>query len=85
MKNKAKKVAVQFEYNPAIRLCVPVPTDKNYTDKNELLNDVYESAKEILLKKLRSWTKEEIIGWVLENEAGYDESYEVYNEEYDEN
>ena len=84
MKNKAKKVAVQFEFNPAIRVCVSIPTDKKYTDNNELLNDVYESAQEIVLKKLQSWTKEEIIDWVLENEAGYDESYEVYNEEYDE-
>ena len=84
MESKAKKVAVEFEFNPAIRVCVSVPTDKEYTNKEKLLNDVYESAQEILLKKLQSWTKEEIIDWVLENEAGYDESYEVYNKEYDE-
>ena len=85
MESNVKKVAVQFEFNPAIRVCVTVPTDKEYTNKEELLNTVYESAQEILLKKLQSWTKEEIIDWVLENEAGYDESFEPYDEEYDEN
>jgi hypothetical protein len=35
------------------------------------------------LEKLRTWTKEEILDWVLENEADYGESYEPYDEEYD--
>ena len=83
MKNNVKKVAVQFEFNPAIRVCVSVPTDKEYTNKEELLNAVYDDAQKLLLKKLKSWTKEEIIDWVIENEAGYDESFEPYNEEYD--
>jgi hypothetical protein len=75
--NVSKKVAVQFEYNPAIRVCVP--TDNNDVHSNE----VYEKARELVLEKLRTWTKEEILDWVLENEADYGESYEPYDEEYD--
>ena len=84
MESKAKKVAVQFEFNPAIRVCVSVPTDKEYTNKEELLNDVYESARELIYQKLMTWTKGEIIDMLLENEAGYDEALEPYDEDYDE-
>jgi hypothetical protein len=71
-----KKVAVQFDYSPAIRVCVPISGDED-------ILDVQENAQKIVLEKLRTWTKEEIIEWVLENEADYFESYESYNEEYD--
>ncbi len=72
-----KKVAVQFEYNPAIRVCVPITGDED-------IFDVEEAARKLVLEKVRTWTKEEIIDWVLENEADYCESYEPYSEEYDE-
>lgn len=72
-----KKIAVQLEYNPAIRVCVPINCDED-------IFDVEENARKLVLEKLRTWTKEEIIDWVLENEADYFESYEPYNEEYDE-
>lgn len=73
----SKKVAVEFEYNPAIRVCVP-------TDNNDIHSDeVYEKARKLVLEKLRTWTKEDILDWVLENEADYGESYETYDEEYD--
>ena len=72
-----KKVAVQFDFNPAIRVCVPINGDED-------IFDVQENARKLVLEKVRSWTKEEIIDWVLENEADYFESYESYNEEYDE-
>ena len=72
-----KKIAVQFDFNPAIRVCVPINGDED-------IFDVQENARKLVLEKVRSWTKEEIIDWVLENEADYFESYESYNEEYDE-
>ena len=72
-----KKVAVQFEYNPAIRVCVPI-------NDGEDIFDIEEKARELVLAKLRTWTKEEIIDWVIENETDYCESFEPYNEEYDE-
>ena len=71
-----KKVAVQFEYNPAIRVCVPINGDDD-------IFDVEENARKLVLEKLRTWTKEEIIEWVLDNEADYCESYDPYDEEYD--
>ena len=77
MEESPKKVAVQFEYNPAIRVCVE--TNGNNIHSNE----VYEKARELVLEKVRTWTKEEILDWVLENEADYGESYESYVEEYD--
>ena len=77
VENSPKKVAVQFEYNPAIRVCVPINEDED-------IYDVEENARKLVLEKLRTWTKEEIIDWVIENEADYCESYEPYNEEYDE-
>lgn len=76
--NVSKKIAVQFEYNPAIRVCVPITGDED-------IYAVEEAARKLVLEKLRTWTKEEIIDWVLENEADYCESYEPYDEEYDEN
>ena len=72
-----KKVAVQFEFNPAIRVCVPINEDED-------IFDVQENARKLVLEKVRTWTKEEIIDWVLENEADYFEAYESYNEQYDE-
>ena len=84
MESNVKKVAVQFEFNPAIRVCVTVPTDKEYTNKEELLNAVYENARDIVYTKLMTWTKGEIIDMLFENEAGYDEAFEPYDEEYDE-
>ena len=77
VENSPKKVAVQFEYNPAIRVCVPINEDED-------IYDVEENARKLVLEKLRTWTKEEIIDWVIENEADYCESYEPYSEEYDE-
>ena len=71
-----KKVAIQFDYNPAIRVCVPISGDED-------IFDVKENAQKLVLEKLRTWTKEEIIEWVLENEDDYFESFESYNEEYD--
>lgn len=77
VENSTKKIAVQFEYNPAIRVCVPINEDED-------IYDVEENARKLVLEKLRTWTKEEIIDWVIENEADYCESYEPYCEEYDE-
>ena len=72
-----KKVAVQFEYNPAIRVCVPINDDED-------IFDVQEKARKLVLEKVSTWSKEEIIDWVLENEADYCEYYEPYIKEYDE-
>lgn len=79
MEVSPKKVAVQFDYNPAIRVCVETNGKDIYS------NDVCEKARELVLANLLTWTKEEIIDWVLENEADYCKSYEPYNEEYDKN
>ena len=73
-----KKLAVEFEYNPAIRVCVPI------INGDEDIFDVEEAARKLVREKLHTWTKEEIIDWVLENEADYFEAYEPYNEEYNE-
>ena len=73
-----KKVAVQFEYNPAIRVCVPISGDEDIYSE-----DVKEKVRQLVLEKVCTWTKEEIIDWVLENEVDYSEAYESYNEEYD--
>lgn len=73
-----KKVAVQFDYNPAIRICVETNGNNIYSD------EVREKARELVLEKVRTWTKEEILDWVLENEVDYCESYETYDVEYDE-
>ena len=72
-----KKVAVKFEYNPAIRVCVPIKGDED-------IFDVEEDARKLVLEKLRTWTKEEIIDWVVANVADYHEDFEPYDEEYDE-
>ena len=73
-----KKLAVEFEYNPAIRVCVPL------INGDEDIFEVQKNARKLVREKLHSWTKEEIIEWVLEHEEDYFESYESYNEEYDE-
>jgi hypothetical protein len=78
MEVSPKKLAVEFEYNPAIRVCVPI------TNGDEDIFDVQENARKLVLEKVRTWTKEEIIDWVLENEADYFEAYESYDAEYDE-
>ena len=75
--NVSKKLAVQFEYNPSIRVCVPLITG------DEDIFDVEKNARKLVLEKLRTWTKEEIIDWVVENEEDYYESYEPYDKEYD--
>lgn len=72
-----KKIAVQFEYYPAIRVCVPVKGDED-------IFDVEEDARKLVLEKLRTWTKEEIIDWVVANVADYHEEFEQpYDEKYD--
>ena len=76
VEDSPKKLAVEFEYNPAIRVCVPINGDDD-------IFDVEENARKLVLEKLRTWTKEEIIEWVLDNEADYCESYDPYDEEYD--
>lgn len=76
MEKSPKKIAVEFEYTPVIRVCVPINGDED-------IFDVQENARKLVLEKVRSWTKEEIIDWVIENETDYFESYESYNEEYD--
>ena len=67
------KVAVEIEYAPALRVCVP--TDS----KSEI-----ETARKLIYEKLQTWTKEEIIEWVIENEIDFHYSCEPYNKEYDE-
>jgi hypothetical protein len=71
-----KKLAVQFEYNPAIRVCVPITGDED-------IYDVEEAARKLVLEKLRTWSKEEIIDWVTANINDYYGADEPYNEEYD--
>ena len=60
MEVSPKKLAVEFEYNPVIRVCVPINGDED-------IFDVQENARKLVLEKVRSWTKEEIIEWVLEH------------------
>ena len=76
MEVSPKKVAVHFDYTPAIRVCVPINGDED-------IYDVQENARKLVLENLRSWSKEEIIEWVLYHEEDYRKSYESYNEEYD--
>lgn len=78
VEDSPKKLAVEFEYNPAIRVCVPI------INGDEDIYDVEENARKLVREKLHTWTKEEIIEWVLEHEAEYWGSNEEYNEEYDE-
>ena len=76
-KESPKKVAVQFEYYPAIRVCVPIKDDED-------IFDVEEDARKLVLEKLNTWTKEEIIDWVVANVADYHEEFEQpYDEKYD--
>lgn len=72
-----KKIAVKIEYYPAIRVCVPIKGDGD-------IFDVEEDAHKLVLEKLRTWTKEEIIDWVVGNVADYHEDFEQsYDEKYD--
>ena len=68
-----KKIAREFIYCPALRVIVPTDCENEY-----------ETAQKIAEEKLRGWTKEEIIDWVLGNETDFTYHYEPYNEEYDE-
>lgn len=68
-----KKVAREFIYCPALRVIVPTDCESEY-----------ETAQKIAKEKLQSWTKEEIIDWVLSNETDFTYHYEPYNAEYDE-
>ena len=77
VEDSPKKLAVQFEYNPtAIRVCVPITGDED-------IYDVEEAARKLVLEKLRTWSKEEIIDWVTANINDYYEADEPYNEKYD--
>ena len=69
-----KKIAREFIYCPALRVIVPTDCENEY-----------ETAQKIAEEKLRGWTKEEIIDWVLDNETDFTYHCEPYNEEYDEN
>jgi hypothetical protein len=68
-----KKIAREFIYCPALRVIVPTDCENEY-----------ETAQKIAEEKLRGWTKEEIIDWVLGNETDFTYHCEPYNEEYDE-
>lgn len=68
-----KKIAREFIYCPALRVIVPTDCE-----------DEYETAQKIAKEKLQSWTKEEIIDWILSNETDFTYHYEPYNAEYDE-
>lgn len=68
-----KKIAREFIYCPALRVIVPTDCE-----------DEYETAQKIAKEKLQSWTKEEIIDWVLGNETDFTYHCEPYNAEYDE-
>lgn len=57
--NVSKKVDVQFEYNPVIRVSVTINGDDDNAEEN---------ARKLVLEKLRNSTKEDIIDWLLENE-----------------
>lgn len=59
--NVSKKAAVQFEYNPTIRVSVPIKGAAS-------IYDVEEHARKLVLEKLRACTKEDIIDWLLDNE-----------------
>lgn len=59
--NVSKKAAVQFEYNPTIRVSVPINGDED-------IYGVEENARKLVLEKLRACTKEDIIDWLLDNE-----------------
>jgi hypothetical protein len=76
VEDSPKKLAVEFEYNPAIRVCVPINGDED-------IFDVEEAARKLVLEKLRTWSKEEIIDWVTANINDYYAADEPYNEEYD--
>jgi len=76
VEESTKKIAVQFEYNPAIRVCVPINGDED-------IFDVYKNARKLVLEKLQTWTKEEIIKWAMANVSDYYEADESYNEECD--
>ena len=70
-----KKVAKELAFCPLLRVVVPNGGCNGYTEN--------EYAEILAKEKLESWTKAEIIDWVIENLEDIMESYEPYDEEYD--
>ena len=71
-----KKVAKELAFCPMLRVVVPTNGCNGYTEN--------EYAEILAKEKLQSWTKEEIIDWVVENLEDVMEAYEPYDAEYDE-
>ena len=70
------KVAKELAFCPILRVIVPTGGVNGYTEE--------EYAELIAREKLQSWTKAEIIDWVMENLEDVMESYEKYDANYDE-
>lgn len=71
------KVAKELVFTPIVRI---ITTSELEIDMNSQYNDVFHKA----LKKIKSWTKEEIIDWIFENVDNMIDSPEPYSEDYDE-
>ena len=67
-----KKRAVEFIFTPALRICIPTDVEDEYT-----------TAQKLMREKLMTWTKEEIIDWIVENESDYGLHYDEYDPDYD--
>jgi hypothetical protein len=70
-----EKVAKEVAFCPLVRVVVPNGGCNGYTEN--------EYAEILAKEKLESWTKAEIIDWVMENLEDVMESYEPYDKEYD--
>lgn len=73
--NDSKKVAKEIAFCPMLRVVVPNGGGNGWTED--------EYAEILAKEKLQSWTKSEIIDWVMENIEDVMESYEPYDENYD--
>lgn len=70
-----KNVAKEIAFCPMLRVVVPNGGCNGWTEE--------EFAELTAREKLQSWTKSEIIDWVMENIEDIIESYEPYDENYD--
>lgn len=71
------KVAKELVFSPIIRVVIPKDIPNGYSEDEYACNAVEE--------RLKGWTKQEIIDWVIENWEHTMDALEPYDPEYDEN
>lgn len=70
------KVAKELVFSPIIRVVIPKDIPNGY--------NVDEYACNAVEERLKGWTKQEIIDWVIENWDCTMDAIEPYDTEYDE-